>query len=116
MNTPGFEASMTVREEPQRNANGAYLCATCSPPQSTYVDTLAVSSTGWVVFAGFGSNVELWSPATGQQRSIAAARPTSNLVLGPDGASVIFGTAGGGIEFWDLTAEQRIRSLKFPGT
>jgi hypothetical protein len=29
MNTPGFEASTPVREEPQRNANGAYLCATC---------------------------------------------------------------------------------------
>jgi hypothetical protein len=26
---------MTVREEPQRNANGAYLCATCCPPMNT---------------------------------------------------------------------------------
>jgi hypothetical protein len=30
MNTPGFKASMTVRKKPQRNANGAYLCAICS--------------------------------------------------------------------------------------
>jgi len=29
MNTPGFEAPTTVRQEPQRNANCAYLCATC---------------------------------------------------------------------------------------
>ncbi len=86
-----------------------------SPPQSAYVDTLAVSSTGWVVFAGSGSIVELWNPATGQQRSIAAARPTSNIVLGPDGASVIFGTASGDIEFWDIRTERRIRSLKIPG-
>jgi hypothetical protein len=26
MNTPGLEASMTLREKPQRNANCAYLC------------------------------------------------------------------------------------------
>jgi len=87
-----------------------------SPPQSAYVDTLAVSTTGWVVFAGFGEGVELWNPDTGQRRSWAAARPTSNLVLGPDGTSIIFGTANGTVEFWDIRTEQRIRALKIPGT
>lgn len=87
-----------------------------SPPQSAYVDTLAVSTAGWVTFAGFGSNVELWNPDTGQRRSWAAARPTSNIVLGPGGTSIIFGTANGEIEFWDITTGHRNRALKIPGT
>jgi len=86
-----------------------------SPPQPAYVDTLAVSATGWVVLAGFGSNVELWNPDSGQRRSWASARPTSNLVLGPDGTSVIFGTTNGDVEFWDILTGQRIRDLKIPG-
>jgi WD40 repeat protein len=86
-----------------------------SPPQSAYVDTLAVSKNGWVIFAGFGNNVQLWNPDTGQRRSLLAARPTSNIALGPDGTSIIFGTADGAIESWDLRTEQRFRSIKIPG-
>lgn len=86
-----------------------------SPPQSAYVDTLTVSKDGWVIFAGFGKDVQLWNPDTGQRRSLPAARPTSNLVLGPDGTSIIFGTADGTIESWDLRTEQRLRSIKIPG-
>jgi WD40 repeat protein len=71
-----------------------------SAPQPEYIDTLAVSSAGWVVYAGFGKTLRLWNPQTGLQRSFPAARPMSNLILGPDGASVIFGTAAGGIESW----------------
>jgi len=85
-----------------------------SPPQSGYVDTLAVSTTGWVIFAGFGGRVELWNPDSGEHRSMIAARPTSNLVLGLDGTSVIFGTANGDVEFWDITTEQRTRALRIP--
>jgi len=87
-----------------------------SPPQSGYVDTLAVSTTGWVIFAGFGGRVELWNPDSGEHRSMIAARPTSNLVLGLDGGSIIFGTANGDVESWDITTEQRTRALKIPGT
>jgi WD40 repeat protein len=87
-----------------------------SPPQPAYVDTLAVSSTGWVIFAGFGKSVELWNPDTGQRRFLPAARPTSNIVLSPDGASILFGTAGGVIEFWDIRTEQRIHQIKIPWT
>jgi WD40 repeat protein len=86
-----------------------------SPPQPAYVDALAVSTNGWVIFAGFGRDVQLWNPDTGQRRSLPAARPTSNLVLGPDGTSIIFGTADGTIEYWDLRTEQRLRSMKIPG-
>jgi WD40 repeat protein len=86
-----------------------------SPPQPAYVDTLAVSTNGWVIFAGFGNDVQLWNSDTGQKRSLPTARPTSNLVLGPDGTSIVFGTANGSIESWDVRAEQRLRSMKIPG-
>jgi len=87
-----------------------------SPPQSAYVDTLTVSTTGWVVFAGFGKSVELWNPDNGQRWSWTAARPTSNLILGPDGTSIIFGTANGAVEFWDIGTGKRGHALKVPGT
>jgi len=86
-----------------------------SPPQPAYVDTLAIATNGWVVFAGFGRDVQLWNPDTGRRRSLISARPTSNLVIGPDGTTIIFGTLGGVIEFWDVTTERRIRTLKIPG-
>ncbi len=86
-----------------------------SPPQLAYVDSIAVSANGWITFAGFGRDVQLWDPDTGQRRSLPAARSTSNLVPGPDGTSIIFGTADGNIESWDVTAEQRLRSIRIPG-
>jgi WD40 repeat protein len=86
-----------------------------SPPQPAYVDALAVSTNGWVFFAGFGRDLQLWNPDTGGRRSLPAARPTSNLVLGPDGTSIIFGTADGTIEYWDLRREHRLRSMRTPG-
>lgn len=86
-----------------------------SPPQPVYVETLAVSTNGWVIFAGFGKDVQLWNPDAGQQRFLPAARPTSNLVLGPDGTSIIFGTADGAIEYWDIRTEQRLHAMKIPG-
>ncbi len=86
-----------------------------SPAQHDYVDVLAVSANGWVVFAAFGKELQLWNPDTGQRRSLPAARPTSNLALGPDGTSIIFGTADGTIEYWDLRTEQRLRSMRIPG-
>lgn len=85
-----------------------------SPPQSAYVDTLIVSKNGWVVFSGFGRSVEMWNPDTGQLRALAAARPSSNLVPGHDGNSIIFGTANGDVEFWDIRTEQRVCSIKVP--
>jgi len=86
-----------------------------SAPQSEYVDTLTVSGTGWVIYAGFGSMVRLWSPETGQQRSLPTARPTSNLVLGPDGTSIFFGTAHGELESWDTRTGLRLTAMTIPG-
>lgn len=85
-----------------------------SPPQAGYVDTLAVSATGWVVYAGFGKMLRLWNRQTGTQRSLPAALPTSNLILDPDGASVIFGTADGRIESWDTRTGQRLVEILIP--
>jgi WD40 repeat protein len=65
-----------------------------SPAHPEYVNTIVVSSTGLVAYAGFGGIVRLWNPRSGEERSLTA-RPTSNLVLGPDGASIVFGTADG---------------------
>jgi WD40 repeat protein len=83
-----------------------------SPAQQEYVDILAVTKDGWVMYAGFGHTVNLWNPATGERRSWSAARPTSNLVLSRGGASVLFGTAEGTVETWNVTNGQQLRSLK----
>jgi WD40 repeat protein len=87
-----------------------------SPPQPAYVYTIAVLMNGWIVFAGFGRDVQLWNPDTGQRRSLpATARPTSNLAAAPDGISILFGTAYGTIEYWDVRTEQRLHSMRIPG-
>lgn len=86
-----------------------------SPPRPADVDTLVISTNGWVIFAGFGKDVQRWNPDTRQLRHLAAARPTSNLILGPDGMSIIFGTACGAIEFWDVRTEQRLHAMNMPG-
>jgi WD40 repeat protein len=66
-----------------------------SPPHAEYVNTIVVLSTGLVAYAGFGGTVRLWNPRTGQEQSPTPAHPTSNLVLGPDGTSIVFGTSDG---------------------
>ena len=66
-----------------------------SPAHAEYVNTIAISSTGLVAYAGFGGPVRLWNPRSGEERSLTAAHPTSNLALGPNGASIMFGTAEG---------------------
>lgn len=86
-----------------------------SQAQRGYVDVLAASAKGWVVFAAFGRELQLWNPDTGERRNLPAARPTSNLILGLNGASIIFGTADGTIEYWDLKTKQRLRSINVPG-
>ena len=85
-----------------------------SPAHAEYVNTIAVSSTGLVAYAGFGGIVRLWNPRCGEERSLSAARPTSNLVLGPDDASIVFGTADGAIEYWDTRGGQRLRAMRLP--
>ena len=85
-----------------------------SPAHPEYVNTIAVSSTGLVAYAGFGGTVRLWNPRTGEERSLAAARPTSNLVLGPDGATIMFGTADGAFEYWDTHEPISTNSLRKP--
>ena len=66
-----------------------------SPAHAEYVNTIVVSSAGLVAYAGFGGIVRLWNPRSGEERTLTAAHPTSNLALGPNGASIMFGTADG---------------------
>ena len=86
-----------------------------SPAHSEYVDTIALlMSTDWIAYGGFGKIVRLWNPRTGEDRSVPAARPTSNLLPGQDGASVIFGTGAGVVEFWDVREGKLLRALMLP--
>ena len=86
-----------------------------SHPHSEYVDTIAILAKGWIAYAGFDKVVRLWNPYTGQEHSLAMAHPTSNLIVGPEGNSVIFGTAQGEVEFWDVEAEgKRLRAIAIP--
>jgi WD40 repeat protein len=82
-----------------------------SAPQSGYVDTLAVSTTGWVAYAGFGAMLRLWNPRTGEQRSFPHARPTSNVLFDEDAGVILFGTADGHIESWN-TMGQLVRTIR----
>jgi WD40 repeat protein len=85
-----------------------------SPAQSEYVNTIAVLSTGWVAYASFGGIVRLWNPQNGQERPMPAALPSSNLVPGPDGASIMFGTSDGEIQYWDAREARRLRATRIP--
>jgi WD40 repeat protein len=82
-----------------------------SPAQTSYVDTVAVAANGSVIYAGFGNDLQLWNPDTGEHRSFQGVRPTSNVLIGADGASVLFGTVSGSVEFWDSTTGTRLRSV-----
>lgn len=79
-----------------------------SPALPDYVDTIAVLSGGWVAYGSFGKALRLWNARTGQQRSLPGARPCSNLLSGRDGASILFGTEAGEIEFWDWEHGKRL--------
>jgi WD40 repeat protein len=85
-----------------------------SAPQPEYVDTLAVSANGWIAYAGFGKTLRLWNPQTGQERFLPAARPTSNLIIAPNGSSIVFGTADGAIESWDVGTGQHLSTRRVP--
>jgi WD40 repeat protein len=85
-----------------------------SPAHREYVNTMAPLSTGWVAYAGFGSMVHIWNPESGQERSMPAARPSSNLVAGLDGSSILFGTMDGEIEYWDTREGRRHRAIHVP--
>jgi WD40 repeat protein len=85
-----------------------------SPAHAEYVNTIAVLSTGLVAHAGFGKSVWLWNPQTGEERAVAGAAPTSNLIAGADGGSLLFGTADGQIEVWDAHEGRRLRAMHVP--
>ena len=86
-----------------------------SPPQQGYVDTLAVSPAGWVIFAGFGNQIKLWNPESQERGSVPAAQPASNVVLAPDGYTILFGTAHRSVEAWSLETQRHVHTWKLPG-
>lgn len=83
-----------------------------SPPIVGYVRAMALlGSSGWVAYAATGGPVHVWNPDTGEARVIGAARATSNLVFDGSGNRVVFGTAAGNVEFWDLVQGRLLGTL-----
>jgi len=73
------------------------------------VDTLATDSKGTAYFGG--SSVGILRPGEKVAVSWPGPKPSSNIVVSPDGTSLIFGTARGEVEFWDVRTGRRVRSL-----
>ena len=84
-----------------------------SPPLVGYVRSLVLlGASGWVAYAATGGPVHLWNPVTGEARVIEAARATSNLVFDAVGDRVVFGTAAGTVEFWDLLQGRLLSTVR----
>ena len=83
-----------------------------SPPQPGYVSTIAVlGQTGWIAYAAFGDAVRIWNSETGENRPVAAARTTSNLLFDASSNLIVLGTDGGRVEYWDLVGSKIQRTL-----
>jgi WD40 repeat protein len=83
-----------------------------SPPQPGYVSTITVvGQTGWIAYAAFGDAVRIWNPETGENRLVAAARTTSNLLFDASSNLTVLGTDAGRVEFWDLIDSKIQRAL-----
>jgi WD40 repeat protein len=68
-----------------------------------YVNTIAIlKSIRKVAYCGFGKTLKLWDLDNGTVSNLAELRPSSNLSALSDGRSVLFGTANGTLETWDL--------------
>lgn len=65
------------------------------------VDSIAVlKNSPWIAFAMTGAPIHLWNPDTGETRVIEAL-PYSNVVAGPEPASILFGNYAGSVELWN---------------
>jgi len=73
------------------------------------VVTMATDGSGTTYFGG--SSVEILRPRDKIAVSWEGPKPSSNIVVSPDGASLIFGTARGEVEFWDVRTGRWTRNL-----
>jgi WD40 repeat protein len=75
-----------------------------SDPGDEYVNTIAIlKSIGKIAYCGFGKTFKVWDLENGEVSKFGELRPSSNLSALADGRSVLFGTASGTIETWDLS-------------
>jgi WD40 repeat protein len=81
-----------------------------SPAQASYVTALAIVG-GVAAYAGGGEPLRVWDPNGVRSHVLREARPTSNLATAPGSPQVLFGTATGSIEFWDVETGRRIAVL-----
>ncbi len=73
-----------------------------SPEPAGSVDSVAVlKNSPWIVFAKTSTPMHMWNPDTGEMRTLEAL-PYSNVVAGPERASVLFGNYAGSVELWNV--------------
>jgi WD40 repeat protein len=85
-----------------------YVLLRRSDPSEEYVNTIAIlKSIQKVAYCGFGKTLHLWDLENGKVSKLGGLRPSSNLTALADGRSVLFGTASGTIEIWDLSDTPR---------
>lgn len=81
-----------------------YVLLRRSDPGDEYVNTIAIlNSIRKIAYCGFGKTFKLWDLESGKVSQFGELRPTSNLSALADGRSVLFGTANGTIETWNLS-------------
>jgi WD40 repeat protein len=79
-----------------------------SDPGDEYVNTIAIlKGIRKVAYCGFGKTFKLWDLENGKVSILGELRPSSNLSALADGRSVLFGTADGTTETWDLSDKPR---------
>jgi len=88
--------------------------AAISEAQPEYVDGVAFTSSGWIVYSASGKTLRLWNPLSGKYRLVEGARPTSNLILNQESGTILFGTAAGAVESWNLETGQRLSARQMP--
>jgi len=72
-----------------------------SPEPAGAVDSVAVlKNSSWIVLDKTSAPLHMWNPDTGEMRSLDAL-PYSNVVAGPQPASVLFGNYAGSVELWN---------------
>jgi WD40 repeat protein len=82
-----------------------------STSHDEYVDTIAVlDEIHTVAYCGFGTSLKLWNVENRTESELQQLKPNSNLIALADGHSVVFGTAWGKVETWDLRAAPRLTS------
>jgi WD40 repeat protein len=78
-----------------------------SSGRAGYVDsTAAFGASPWIGYGTPGGPIRLWNPDNGEERQLAGAAATSNLVAGAEPNSVFFGTEAGFVELWDIASSK----------